>query len=283
MQSAANVARAATAPPGGAIPFTALEPGAPACLHTHNRRARVPPFSLGRFLPRLITRSPVSNPPPYSTQRDLATLLPTAWVYWQAVEEPGSTWGLVQATFPAESKAEIEKVRPTDGDNLELLNDADAAASDARAAAAAEVAAAAPRAPVKIIFTPQYHVVKLLARAVPRGARVFAVPELKQRGAGAWLGGGRVTYALVNPSKARGPRALTLDARPLLVAAGGKAAAARVTTLDAAALDRAAAEAGGDVGASSREVVKDLTIGEGGSVDVAVAPGHVAVIEITAV
>ena len=31
--------------------------------------------------------------------RDLETLQPTAWVYWQAVENLGSNWGLLQVDF----------------------------------------------------------------------------------------------------------------------------------------------------------------------------------------
>jgi hypothetical protein len=142
-----------------------------------------------------------------------------------------------------------------------------------------------------VIFTPQYHVIRMLTRALPRGARVFGAPPLARRGVGVWLGEGRTGYVLVHPAKAAAPLTLSADARALLgtQAAGGgggggglKAAA---TLLDAAGLDAEAAAAGdrqGDVGSGSREAVRVLEVGPDGLVELEVPPGHLAAVVISA-
>ena len=95
--------------------------------------------------------------------------------------------------------------------------------------------------------TPQFYVFRLLARALPRGARLFEVPALRRRGVGVWLGPGRVNFIVVRPSKCRRPAAFALDASlaraAAAPAAGAGAAATEVPAATPAAPAAAAAPA----------------------------------------
>lgn len=193
---------------------------------------------------------------------DLASLLPTAWVYWQAVELPGSTWGLLHAYFPP----------PPDSPE------------------------AWGEEPPFVGVRPQYHVLKAFVSAVPRGSRLFWVPELKRRGIGVWAGPGRCSYIIVNPSKVGAPRSYTIapPAAPPAAphAEGGAAAAeggaaavatgvaskARVTMLDLVALD--AAEGEKDLGEASRVVVTEPEVGPEG-LKLVIPKGHLCILELS--
>jgi len=215
-----------------------------------------------------------STPPPPHTrnpqpQKDLSTLLPTAWVYWQAVEEPGSSWGLVQAPF---------KDSP---ESCEL-----GATKTIKSKADAEKA---------VFAVPQFHVLRALIKAVPVGSKLFPLsPLIKRRGVGVWLAPGRVNYILVNDQNAKEPYSVRIDTSALQTLSAFKAAEAaiaqkaeapkdvhvrlNVVDLDLVVIDRAGAE----VGVGKREVEHQVAVGPEGT-DVVVKPGHLIIVECTAV
>jgi hypothetical protein len=175
-------------------------------------------------------------------------------VYWQAVEEPGATWGLVQVPLKDP--------------------DCECPPGDAKPAAAA--------GPAKVLRTPQYHVIKRLVRVIPKGARVFPVKGFARRAVGAWLGPGKLSYVFVHPAKAGKPLTLALDTAAL--AAGGKSVTAKFTMLDLAALDaagRAARETG--LGEDFEgEAVREVNMADDGASTVQVPAGYMCCIEFTA-
>ncbi|GBF92866.1 hypothetical protein Rsub_05485 [Raphidocelis subcapitata] len=215
--------------------------------------------------------------------RDLSTLLPTAWIYWQAVEEPGSTWGLVQAPLK------------------------DDCACDG-AAAAPEAAPKAQAGPKSVSRTPQYHVMKRIMAAVPLGSRLFAVPALKRRGVGVWLGPNKAAFILVHPAREARPLIVKLDASLLreggafaaAEAAGGGAAAAapgeeapggalaeartkikgvaRMT--DLVALDAAGKEAGAAGVEGFEEQLREFDMDDEGADTLQVSPGFMCIVEL---
>jgi len=141
--------------------------------------------------------------------KDLATLLPCAWVYWQAVEGPGSGWGLlelpIQHPEPQAAAAAAERCDSSaHGSGPAEVAAAASSAAAVQAAAAlsgrpdvAEPDAGASSASLQeglgaagqqqqelqsAVLHPNYFVLQFLVQAVPVGSRLCRVKGLGKRG-----------------------------------------------------------------------------------------------------
>jgi hypothetical protein len=106
--------------------------------------------------------------------RDLATLLPCAWVYWQAVEDEGSGWGLVEAPIAAVAQAVQQR---SDDQAAQQRSDDHAAQQPA----AQPTTVCGPHA---VNLMPAFFVLKFLRQLLPPGAVLFRVAALRSRGFG---------------------------------------------------------------------------------------------------
>lgn len=131
----------------------------------------------------------------HQVMHDLLTLRPRAWVFWQAVEDAGSSWGLLQVDFSAAAATQEQELQQ-----------------------------------LQIALQPDYFVMAMFARALPAGASYSPLGS----GARAQLGC-RVLGLLVRHSQHHwvvllfnaggAEQALALDASALLPGAGAAAAA----------------------------------------------------------
>jgi hypothetical protein len=188
-------------------------------------------------------------------------------VYWQAVEEPGATWGLVQV--------------PLKDPDCECKPGEEAPADDKKAS---EDKPPAPKLPKgTVLRTPQYHVLKRLVRVIPKGARVFPVKGFKGSAVGAWLGPGKLNYVFVHPAAAKKPLTLSLDTSALS-GAGGKPVTAKFTMLDLCALD-VAGSASRETGLAEEfvgESVREVSMSDDGAGVVQIPTGYMCCIEFSA-
>lgn len=145
--------------------------------------------------------------------KDLSTLLPSAWVYWQAVEDLGAGWGLLEMPLQHPTTTAACGGGVADGSAAEKV--AAGAAADGRSAAENAArgqvdragAAAVPNAgasasggsleggkdegpqepsAAQAVLHPNYFVLHFLVQAVPVGSRLCALKGLGRRGVAVW-------------------------------------------------------------------------------------------------
>ena len=113
--------------------------------------------------------------------KDLVTLKPTAWVYWQAVEDEGSPWGLMTGPISKAVAAQVAaEVLVADAPALGAGGDGAAATAAAAGSEAVAYNAEFPSinapslsVPGAIMLQPQYQVMKLWTSALRPGCQVF--------------------------------------------------------------------------------------------------------------
>lgn len=165
--------------------------------------------------------------------KDLATLLPCAWVYWQAVEGPGSGWGLLE--LPIEHPGPQAAAAVAEHCDSSARGSGPAAASSAAAVQAAAalsgrpdvaepdagassaslqegVCAAGQRQQEQehqaAVLHPNYFVLQFLVQAVPVGSRLCRVKGLGKHGFAVWRPAGSTapehwSLVCINPSTSR--------------------------------------------------------------------------------
>jgi hypothetical protein len=160
--------------------------------------------------------------------KDLATLLPSAWVYWQAVEGLGAGWGLLEMPMRHPDAAGAEG--GTGSDAAESGSAAAAAEVTAAAAVSGRPEVAAPQAGASsaslegnsvqqqqqqqqqqqaqassAVLHPNYFVLQFLIQAVPVGSRLCRVKGCGRRAVAVWrpgtsTGQGSWSFLYMNPS-----------------------------------------------------------------------------------
>lgn len=150
--------------------------------------------------------------------RDLVQLTPTAWVYWQAVEAPGSNWGLLEAPL------EIEAVTAAA---------TGAAADDAGTASSGQLE---QEVPVQITLHPNYFVLHFIMQCIPKGSTVYHVKQLGKCGLLVQCSAQHWVLLFLNTSRSR-QKQLSLDAAALAqlaltVTSTGRASSVPVTPTD---------------------------------------------------
>jgi hypothetical protein len=131
--------------------------------------------------------------------RDLVTLRPSAWVYWQAVEDEGSPWGLMTGPISKAVTAQVAAEAATtttsglggsiqaasasvvDGGGTAAEPGATTATTGAIATSAEFPVTNAPSlsVPGAIVLQPQYFVMKLLTSALRPGCQVFEPTDVR--------------------------------------------------------------------------------------------------------
>jgi hypothetical protein len=150
---------------------------------------------------------------------DLVTLLPTAWVYWQAVEGLGNNWGLLQmhiehpnkpagaaaGCHAAAAAAAAAGAPPTTAAGTDAAAAGEVAEGNGTAAAASTHGSAAAAA-AEAVLHPNYFVLQFLINAVPVGSHLHRVRGFGRYRFAVWRpvdgtsGGGHWSLVCVNPS-----------------------------------------------------------------------------------
>lgn len=249
--------------------------------------------------------------------KDLSTLLPSAWVYWQAVEDLGAGWGLLEMPLQHPTTTATCGGGVADGGAAEKAAVAAADGSAAENAAGEQVdraeAAAVPKAgasgsgsleggkgqgpqqpaAAKAVLHPNYFVLHFLVQAVPVGSRLCAVKGLGRRGVGVWRPAsgaagqhGCWSVLCINPSarKARRFRVVPSSFPAVLGVEGGPAAApppskVNVTLLDVAGQQPVTVAAGALL--PGWHTLAPLELAADGGAVVDVPPGHICLAQVT--
>jgi hypothetical protein len=185
--------------------------------------------------------------------KDLATLLPSAWVYWQAVEDLGAGWGLLEMPMRRPEAVSAAGAECRTGGGASGPGSAPAAAAaEVMAAAAAsgrpEVAVSqagsssaglegspAPQQQQQAkassaVLHPNYFVLQFLIQAVPVGSRLCRVKGCGRRAVAVWrpetsTGQGSWSLLYINPSSKPHTFAVTASSFPAVLPAAVTAAA----------------------------------------------------------
>lgn len=135
--------------------------------------------------------------------RDLATLLPSAWVFWQAVEDEGSGWGLVEAPITSVALAALQPPSKPTGHQ----------------AGRQDASVAASRRPHAVTLMPGFYVLKFLRQALPPGSVLFRVPALRDAGFGVARSPSHAVLITLNAASSA-PMRLAIDVSDWVGAAG---------------------------------------------------------------
>lgn len=245
--------------------------------------------------------------------KDLSTLLPSAWVYWQAVEDLGAGWGLLEMPMQHPTTTATCGGGAADGSAAEKgavaaggqVDRAQAAAvPQARATSSGSLEGGKGQGPhqpaaAKAVLHPNYFVLHFLVQAVPVGSRLCAVKGLGRRGVGVWRPAssaagqhGCWSVLYINPSarKARRFRIVPSSFPAVLGGQGGSTAAApaptkvSVTLLDVVGQQPVTVVAGASLpqlAAGWHTLAPlELAAGDGGAV-VEVPPRHICLAQVT--
>lgn len=193
---------------------------------------------------------------------DCATLLPAAWVYWQAVEDVGSGWGLLERpiTHPQQPGGAAGS-----GGGQAAVSEGGEAGSTGDSPAAA------------IVLHPNFWVLQFLVRAVPVGSRLCQVKGFGSRGFGVQLPSQRWRLVYLNAS-ASTEELLQVD---ISSCCGVGGAAVAVQVLDVGGLQPETAAVGGKAPAACK-ACKGVALTADGStrLECAVPPGHLVAISL---
>jgi hypothetical protein len=115
--------------------------------------------------------------------RDLATLLPSAWVYWQAVEGLGAGWGLLEAPLthpppPPPSPGPVAAAGSVSSGGAAVNGGSSGAAAAAPVRAANGGSGSGEQRVRQLVVHPNYWVMHFLVGAVPVGSRLWQVQGL---------------------------------------------------------------------------------------------------------
>lgn len=249
--------------------------------------------------------------------KDLSTLLPSAWVYWQAVEDLGAGWGLLEMPMQhpntsaaasgggaasvagAAGSAAAEKVLVAAGGQVVDSTEAGAGASSSgnvdggiRGQGARQQKQQATAA--KAVLHPNYFVLLFLVQAVPVGSRLCAVKGLGRRGVGVWRppasngagAAGQWSVLSINPS-ARKVHTFRVapSSFPAAGVGGPTASKVTVTLLDVAGQQPVTVAAGAALPGRAQLAAGWHTLQlalplDGGSAVVEVPPGHLCLARV---
>uniref|UniRef100_A0A383WIJ3 Endo-beta-1,6-galactanase-like domain-containing protein n=1 Tax=Tetradesmus obliquus TaxID=3088 RepID=A0A383WIJ3_TETOB len=177
--------------------------------------------------------------------KDLATLRPTAWVYWQAVEGMGANWGLLEAPLDAccstaaaaaataagaaaqeASLTSAAADAPSSSGVAVAAQDGAAAAGGQGDTAAAAAAAAVSPPRHQVLVHRNFFVVQFLMQCLPADCSYSPVKQLGQCGVLVRRSCKHAVLVFVNSSVSK-PQVLAVDARVWLQAAAADGVQAR--------------------------------------------------------